>query len=465
MIFHGRGRLIAAGIILAGAAACLALNLPGHLSYDSVVQLAEGRAGVYNGYHPLVMSWLLGLADAATPGASLFVVFDVGLIAGSLVALVLLGDLAGWTAIVLAAVFATLPQLLVYPAIVWKDVLFAAASVAGFASLALAGALWRRPLGRFVLLGFALVLLTLAALARQNGAVVLPIAGVAVGWMAAKDGRAGRGLAHGAAFFAVASMLFLSASWALQARLEGPSRFSEQWEGLQTYDLTAAVVREPKLDLSVLRARAPLVEQLIRTKGAAAYSPVRVDTLEPVFEGAPTSEAQAGAIAAQWRDLVLRHPLLYLRLRATALSWVFLTPSPSQCGIIYTGVDGPAEEMGEARLSYRRTPRDEALASYGLAFASTPVFSHAAYGAAGAVLLIALMRRRRRADLAVAAMLASAMAFVATFAVISIACDYRYLYDLDLSVIAAALYVAASFRVPPIRRRERQRGRPSSAPL
>jgi hypothetical protein len=37
----------AAAIILAGAAAVLWLNLPGHLSYDSVVQLAEGRAGVY----------------------------------------------------------------------------------------------------------------------------------------------------------------------------------------------------------------------------------------------------------------------------------------------------------------------------------------------------------------------------------------------------------------------------------
>ena len=40
-------------------------------------------------------------------------------------------------------------------------------------------------------------------------------------------------------------------------------------------------------------------------------------------------------------------------------------------------------------------------------------------------------------------MLASAFAFAASFAVISIACDYRYLYDLDLAVIAAALYLAA----------------------
>jgi hypothetical protein len=54
-----------------------------------------------------------------------------------------------------------------------------------------------------------------------------------------------------------------------------------------------------------------------------------------------------------------------------------------------------------------------------------------------------LLRRRRSPDLAVAAMLGSAFAFAASFAVISIACDYRYLYDLDLAVIAASFYLAA----------------------
>jgi hypothetical protein len=464
MIFRRRGRLIAALIILGGAAACLALNLPGHLSYDSVVQLSEGRAGVYSGLHPPVMSWLLGLADAVAPGAGVFVVFDVGLIAGALAALLLLGREGGWATILLAAVCAALPQLLVYPAIVWKDVLFAAASCAGFASLAWAGALWRRSGVRIVLLGLAWALLTLAALGRQNGAVVLPIAAGAVGWMAAKGSALRHGVVYGAAFLGAAVVLFLGASVALEARLEGQPRFTEQWEDLQTYDLTAAVARDPRLNLSALKARAPLVERLIRTKGVAAYSPVRIDSLDPVFQEAPPSPAQVAAVGAQWRDLVLRHPLLYLRIRGTAFRWVFLTPAPLQCGLIYTGVDGPSEEMGEAGLSFRRTPKDKALARYGLSFASTPVFSHGGYAALGAVLLIALIRRRRREDLAVAAMLASGMAFAATFAVISIACDYRYLYDLDLSVIAAALYAAAAFRVPPIRRRERPRDRPSSTP-
>jgi hypothetical protein len=89
---------------------------------------------------------------------------------------------------------------------------------------------------------------------------------------------------------------------------------------------------------------------------------------------------------------------------------------------------------------------DNALDDYATAFAPTPGLSHATYAAVGLVLLLVLLRRRQPPDIAGAAMLASAFAFAASFALISIACDYRYLYDLDVAVIAAALYVAATSR-------------------
>jgi hypothetical protein len=73
-------RLATVAILVVAACASLWLNLPGHLSYDSVVQLAEGRTGVYSGEHPPVMSWLLGLGDALAPGAAAFVVFDTLLV-------------------------------------------------------------------------------------------------------------------------------------------------------------------------------------------------------------------------------------------------------------------------------------------------------------------------------------------------------------------------------------------------
>jgi mannose/fructose/N-acetylgalactosamine-specific phosphotransferase system component IID len=57
------------------------------------------------------------------------------------------------------------------------------------------------------------------------------------------------------------------------------------------------------------------------------------------------------------------------------------------------------------------------------------------------VLLVLLIRRGEPADLAVAGLLCGAFIFIITFAIISIACDYRYLVFLDLSAMAATLYL------------------------
>ena len=167
---------------------------------------------------------------------------------------------------------------------------------------------------------------------------------------------------------------------------------------------------------------------------------------DPIFTETDGRPALAQPLAAQWRALILSHPLLYLRQRAAAFGWVLLTPKPAECVMAETGVDGDADALAAAGLAERETARDQALADYAEAFAATPVYSHALYAAAAIVFLILLLRRRADADIAVAALLGGALAFAASFAVISIACDYRYLYFLDLSAIAAALYLAAGAR-------------------
>ncbi len=436
-------------IVGVGAALSLALNLPGHLSYDSVVQLAEGRAGIYSGEHPPVMSWLLGVVDRWAPGASLFVVIDTALIFGALTSLIALGNRTSWLAAILACGLAAAPQLLIFPAIVWKDVLFAAAATAGFTCLSLAAACWRWRRGRYPLLTGALLLLTTAALARQNGPVILPFAAAAVGWLAARAAttrRLIRGWSLGLAFLAAAGLTGLVATLALESRTEATPVLAGQWEVLQTYDIVSALSLEPRWTPKVLRSRAPRLEGLLRSQGVAAYTPVRADSMEAVLDEMTGQRQSVQLIAGQWRELVLGRPLLYLRVRARAFAWVFLTPDPKRCGLVLTGVEGPSEEMRTAGLVPRRTAIDQALTGYALGFASTPVFSHAVFGGLGLVMIVGLLCRGRPSDVPVAAMVASAWAFALTFAVISIACDYRYFYFLDLAVIAAALYVAATWR-------------------
>ena len=58
--------------MVAGFAAMLALNAPGQLgSRIPLAQLADGRAGHYNSWHPPLMACLLGLFDSLLPGTLL----------------------------------------------------------------------------------------------------------------------------------------------------------------------------------------------------------------------------------------------------------------------------------------------------------------------------------------------------------------------------------------------------------
>lgn len=446
---------LAPAAIIIGGIACLVLNGGGHFSYDSVMQLAEGVTGVYSGAHPPVMSWFLGLAAGISPSAGIYVVLQVMLIAGALIAMITLGGRRGWPLVLLASCAIVTPQLLIYPSIVWKDVLFAGTLVAGFACLAHTGANWNRFVLRYGLLAVSALFLSVAALTRQNGAIALPFAAMAVGWMAWQGG--GKKRLRSAvllSFGFLASMVAIvgAASLALAEKTETDPSTSDPWRALAVYDIVNVLTLAPRTPLPVMHARAPVLEKALRTRGVALYSPVRADTLDPIFEAIDDDASVTPVIKAQWVELVAHYPLLYLRARARSFSWVFFTPDHDRCVLVYTGIDGAPEDMSAAGLRYRRNSRDEAIATYAFLFAPTPVYWHAAYAVLSLVMMAWLINRRRPADIAIAAMLASALAFAMSFAVISIACDYRYLYALDLATIAGLLYIAST-RTPGSRRR------------
>ncbi|HUO91224.1 MAG TPA: hypothetical protein VMU08_18790 [Rhizomicrobium sp.] len=437
--------IVAAAIIVTGFATALAASWPGQLSYDSILQLLQGRTGIYNTWHPPVMAWLLGLGDTILPGTGLFLLFDALLAFGALLSLLFLpSQRTRWAAPVVALVVALSPQLLIYQGLIWKDVLFADTSVAGFVCLAHAAERWHEVSARAVLLTAGFLLLAIAALARQNGAVVLPFAAAGLGWIAARNGAAPVPSALLAAGLLGAGLAFVfTANVLLNLRSDGEPGTQEQLRLLQLYDLSGAVARQPGLELARLANADPDFESVIRTRGAALYTPVRNDPLASAADvQRALVHADDAAIAAQWRDLILQHPWLYLRNRAAVFGWVFLTPDIAACRPIFTGIEGPARELAQLGIAPRRDARDLAMERYGKAFMGTPVLSHASYAIVGLACLILLLRRRRPADIAFAALLGAAFAFTASFFVISISCDYRYLYALDLSAIAALLYLA-----------------------
>ena len=440
-------RLLALAAIALGVVVSLAVNLPGHMTYDSVLQLTQGRSGVYNNWHPPIMAWLLGLFDRMVRGTALFVVFDTLLLYGALAALICIPPRTSWLGAPLVILWAAIPDGLIYPGIVWKDVLFAGSAVCGFTGLALAASVWSRRRWRFALIAASFVLLALAALTRQNGLVILPAAAVACGWIAARMGEhkpIHSALVYALAPLAGAGLLMIGANAALQAHSDGEPSQAYQLADLQSYDLAGALQTRPDLRLDRLRAADPSFERLLRTRAAPVYTPIRLDPITgmPALQQAML-DTPAAALSAQWRDLVLGHPGLYLTVRIRDFFWVLFTPDIDACLPFADGISGPQPWVARLGLVNGERPNDIALKDWGEPWSHSPLSSHPIYGLWSIALMALLLRRKRPADIAVAALQAAALVFVATFFLISVACDYRYLYFLDVAAFAGGVYLAA----------------------
>jgi hypothetical protein len=424
----------------------MAANLPGTLSYDSVIQLLEGRTGVYSGWHPPVMSWLLGLSDWVIPGAALFVVAVMLLFFASLLSLLWLVPRVSWTAPAVTALAMLTPQMLLYQGIVWKDVLFADSAVAAFAVLAHLSLRWANPRLRYALIAGAALCLTLAALTRQNGIVLLPFAAFALGWIACRNERSSRlGWIAAAAFCACVVVLVAAAS-ALFALRTAPERgMGKEIRILEFYDLNGALAREPNLQLPQLARRDPKLFALMRSDGRSLYSPVRSDTLAQSQRlQAALAQAPDNILHRPWLDFVLHHPSLYLRERAQVFRWVLLTPDISLCVPYVVGFSGPQLAMDELGFRTRVSPRDKAMDRYGRLLMHTPLFLHVTFLLLAIFEIVFLLWRRRGTDIVFVAMLTGAIMFCASFFFISLACDYRYFYVLDLTALTALIYIALS---------------------
>jgi hypothetical protein len=434
---------IAAAILVVGWGAMLALNAPGQLSYDSVEQLANGRDGYYNSWHPPAMAWLLGLFDRLLPGTALFLLFQTALLLAALLALVWLKPRAGWGSAAMALLIVLTPQWLLYQGEIWKDVLFADAAIAGFATLAVFAV--RARLGWLLAAGF---LFALAASVRQNGMVLLPVAAVTLALIVRRVGKSG--WVYGLGFLLATVTLGTAANLALALRGDSGDGAAAQLRLGQSYDLAGALAHDPNLPLPQLAAGDKALEKVLRSRGPALWSPFHNDPFaaDPVVNAA-LSDAPNRVIAAQWRELVQDHPLLYARVRLAVFARLLLTPDSRLCHFSSVGVEGPPALLHRLGLAHRSRLQDKGLATYVRGFFHTPVLSHVAWGALAVLLLVLLARRGAPADLAMAGLLAGALLFTLTFVIISIACDYRYLIFLDLAAMAAALHGIGPVANPP----------------
>jgi hypothetical protein len=284
-------------------------------------------------------------------------------------------------------------------------------------------------------------------LARQNGAVILPCAAVAVGAVVAKGNSFRVGMTYGVGFFLIAALLALGANAALQQRASKALGPVEQFEDLQLYDIGGMLSQHPELKLSVLERESPRLAKRLKEVGPRLYTPIGHDRLTNDAEIRSFIIASVSVVGRQWRALILSNPLTYLGVRARDFGWLFLSQHPHECLTYAVGVIGPVADLRAARLTFRYDDRDRWLdEDYAGPLVATPAFSHPVFAAAGLFCLVFLLLRRRPADLAVAGLLVATLLYTLSYFVIAISCQYRYLYVIDLSAIGATLYVLADMR-------------------
>ena len=435
---------MAAGLLLG-----LAANLPGHMSLDSVVTLTEARTGVRQTWAPAVSSWILRPFDAVVSGTGLYVAACAALLFLSLMSLPRLRGRATWLAAGLGVLAIATPQVLIYQGIVWRDVLFANLTIAGFICLAHAVRRWdSRPV---LPLAGALACLALAALVRQNGLILVVAAAGALAWTARRGGLRASLAWGGGSLVAVAVLALAFNHLAQPPKTVAKLRLNTPALILEHYDIVGAKAHHPKLKFKEIGKVDRAAQALLEAQSQRIYSATRVDTLDSDEAFRKTIwHVPDAAMNAQWRAVILHYPAGYLLHRADVFRWVFLTPKLELCLPVQVGVIGPAEMVDDLNLQPGIDTRAQAVADYARKFYGTPVYSHLTWALVAVAAIVLLLRRRDPADWVIMAMLGGALAFVASFALISLACDYRYLYLLDLAAIVGALYVALD---PPRRRR------------
>jgi hypothetical protein len=439
-----RADTVARYILGAGFLVMLALSLPGQMTYDSLAQLHEGRVGVRETWGPAAFAAVLGFFDHLSPGPGLYVTASGIMAFAALIGLIGLRPRTSWWAVAAAGLLVLSPALLIYQGIVWKDVLFANLALAGFVLLARVVRDWT-PLGPrpWLCLSGVVVLLALAALVRQNGIIAAPIAAGVLAWTVRGQGR------QASAVWGIGGLVAVIVAALVIGWLVRPANAAKMdadnpgMRILQQYDIVGAAAHDPQLRLKEIAAISPSSEEILRRRATRLYSGERVDYLggDKIVSHA-LWRTPASVIAAQWRDIVLHHPIPYLRHRLSAFGWVVLTPAIDSCSPIAVGVTGSAPLAAALNIPLGQDPTDQSLTNYASWLYDTPVFSHLTYALVALAAAIVLLIRRQPQDVAVAGLMVAALGFAASFFLISLACDYRYLYFLDLAALAGLFYLA-----------------------
>jgi hypothetical protein len=438
------GRAIVLLAIFAQAVIAIAYGVPGHLSIDSVVQLYEGRTHEFISFHPPMMSLLLGLMDQVVPGAALFVLLNQLLYTTSLLLLLRhFGQSVGVVGGLLAATVLLNPIVAVYTGIVWKDVLFAHLILFGYVCLAVSA--WQTTRARLTFAAVAIIAVALAASLRQQGLLLALPAALYVGWSIAAKGYARLTVAAGALSL-VLGINALILHGADRVAIRAPeSRASTGLLLLARYDLAGILAHGGSLpDPQSDREMRPVVP---------SYDPYRADGLGWPAQDSGLMKFSYRDAYALWARSILHSPAAYLRHRARHFGFLLGLGDATRCPPLHLGVPAQAvhPELGrelvrELGLTPGVDARAQRMHDWLKPLFDGPLFMHLFYCALTGLATLVLIRRGDNWPFVLFGI--GTLVFTASYAVVSIACDFRYIYVLPVTATALlfAQFVGAGAR-------------------
>lgn len=419
----------------------LLLNLPGHLSTDSLIQIAEGRARIYESYNPPFISLVFGQLTAVAGGPWLLVLLSCLMMAFSLWRLLASITAPRRTVLVGVACLMASPVFLVYPSTVWKDVWFAHLTLLAFALIPRpteSGRLWKQ--------GMALLLLAAAMSSRQTGVLAaLPcVAAMTLAdgggggqstWLRRLPGAALRLLAL-VGLVALLSLLVRATA----VQMPGAS-FGTGVRLVAIFDISGMLQRTPEARL--LRMQSLGVDtSSLETAARRTFNAERVDTLD-FGQNAGFWAVPLGAVMGQWADLVSAHPHAYLAHRAETFAWLLGLRQQARCLPVHVGFEREHPWLTHAGIDEAPSRHAHALYRYAQVFVGSPYFAPLAW-ALLSVTIWAAMLRRRQGRHPVALLQCAGLVYLASYAPIGMSCDFRYTYFSVLAAAVGLMYLMAS---------------------
>jgi hypothetical protein len=411
----------------------LSLNQPGHLTADSLIQIAEGRTGYVDSWNPLFSSWLFGNLVHFTEGTEVIVLLSTLMVTAAIWLLVSPGRRGRlWVLLPCAALLFT-PLLLAHPGIVWKDVWFAHSAALAFGLI-----MWRAGGAAWWWEAPTLLLLAVALLSRQTGVIVCTaaVAGLSLAaplplW---PHRPAGSRLLGFGLRMAIMVMMAVGLNGLAKDSMKA-IRGDAIGTGVQLvviFDVAGILQRQPEAQLWLLRDKGFDTtgwENAVRQ----TFSAERIDTLvQPPMPG-PIAMG-SGLMLRQWAQLVGQYPGTYLAHRLETYAWFGGLRDQARCVPIHVGIDPP--ELAD-RAGIRKVPArwSAPLYSWSREFLNTPYFAPMAWSVLSLVVLSYYWLKRQWAE-PVAWMQVAGLLYSGSYLVAGLSCDFRYSY---FSVLAASV--------------------------